>query len=147
MQTCFECGAAAEHNHHVIPVSRGGTRTLPLCGRCHGLVHDAPQLTSTSALTRMSMERMRAEGRFTGGEPPYGYALAGPGRYVEPEPTEQAVIDKIWRMRAKGMSIRAIAATLTEAGVKMRSGEPFAPGLVQRILKRPDREPADTPRA
>lgn len=37
---CFECGAPAEHQHHVIPQSRGGTQTVPLCVRCHDLVHD-----------------------------------------------------------------------------------------------------------
>jgi hypothetical protein len=37
--TCFECGGDAQHNHHVIPKSLGGTRTVPLCHTCHGMVH------------------------------------------------------------------------------------------------------------
>lgn len=37
---CFECGATAIEDHHIIPESRGGTKTVPLCGRCHDLVHD-----------------------------------------------------------------------------------------------------------
>ena len=36
---CFECGSAAAHEHHVIPRAKGGQRTVPLCERCHGLVH------------------------------------------------------------------------------------------------------------
>jgi hypothetical protein len=36
---CFECDATATCEHHVIPVSRGGTRTVPLCNKCHALAH------------------------------------------------------------------------------------------------------------
>lgn len=25
--------------HHVVPYSLGGTRTVPLCSKCHGLIH------------------------------------------------------------------------------------------------------------
>lgn len=36
---CFECGGPAAHLHHVIPRSKGGKNTVPLCQECHGLVH------------------------------------------------------------------------------------------------------------
>lgn len=36
---CFECEAPATEQHHVIPESFGGTKTIPLCGKCHCLVH------------------------------------------------------------------------------------------------------------
>jgi hypothetical protein len=42
---CFECGSDENiHYHHVVPKSKGGTRTLPLCSNCHSIVHDAPYL-------------------------------------------------------------------------------------------------------
>jgi hypothetical protein len=37
---CFEC--SANENiifHHIIPYSKGGRNTIPLCQKCHGLVH------------------------------------------------------------------------------------------------------------
>jgi phage FluMu protein gp41 len=37
---CFECGAPKEEMHHVVPKSKGGKRTLPLCVDCHGKAHD-----------------------------------------------------------------------------------------------------------
>lgn len=37
---CFECGAPATERHHVVPVSLGGTKTIPLCGECHAKIHD-----------------------------------------------------------------------------------------------------------
>jgi len=39
MRMCFECGLLAEHDHHVVPRSAGGTKTIPLCVGCHGKVH------------------------------------------------------------------------------------------------------------
>ncbi len=36
---CFECGKQATEDHHVIPQSLGGTKTVPLCGSCHDRVH------------------------------------------------------------------------------------------------------------
>ena len=37
---CFECGSTdnIEH-HHVVPKVLGGTKTVPLCIKCHSLVH------------------------------------------------------------------------------------------------------------
>jgi hypothetical protein len=36
---CFECGVPTAGKHHVVPVSFGGTRQLPLCTICHQKVH------------------------------------------------------------------------------------------------------------
>jgi hypothetical protein len=36
---CFECGNPAHCEHHVVPKSLGGTKTVPLCVVCHGKVH------------------------------------------------------------------------------------------------------------
>ena len=37
---CFECSANENITyHHIIPYSKGGRNTIPLCERCHGLVH------------------------------------------------------------------------------------------------------------
>lgn len=55
---CFECGGKAEVYHHVIPKSLGGTKTIPLCKICHGLVHH-PKLVSISMLTKKGIKRKR----------------------------------------------------------------------------------------
>lgn len=36
---CLECGRKSQHEHHIIPASRGGKSIISLCNRCHGLVH------------------------------------------------------------------------------------------------------------
>jgi hypothetical protein len=33
-QACFECGVPADYDHHVIPKSQGGRKTVPLCRDC-----------------------------------------------------------------------------------------------------------------
>lgn len=50
---CFECGEPAIDMHHVIPKSKGGTKMIPLCDKCHGLVHDKDFVT---------MKRLKKEG-------------------------------------------------------------------------------------
>jgi hypothetical protein len=37
---CYECGAPKEEMHHIIPRSKGGKKTIPLCIDCHGKAHD-----------------------------------------------------------------------------------------------------------
>ena len=37
---CFECGSNKDiHQHHIIPKSLGGKKTIPLCNDCHGKLH------------------------------------------------------------------------------------------------------------
>lgn len=39
-KVCFECGSTDNiHQHHVVPKSKGGTKTIPLCELCHAKVH------------------------------------------------------------------------------------------------------------
>ena len=56
--SCFECGQPAHVQHHVIPQSRGGTKTVPLCNGCHSLVHDA-KLVHSQYLIDIGKQRVR----------------------------------------------------------------------------------------
>lgn len=40
LDRCFECGTIGPVDlHHVVPKSKGGTQTIPLCLSCHSKVH------------------------------------------------------------------------------------------------------------
>lgn len=53
---CFECSATENITyHHVIPYSKGGRNTIPLCERCHGLVHGKDFL---------KLDKLRKDGYF-----------------------------------------------------------------------------------
>lgn len=145
--TCWECGCLGPlHQHHVVPRSRGGTRTLPLCERCHGLVHDRD--LRIGALTRRSMRSMRDRGLYTGGDAPYGMQPGSDGRLVE-HPGEQAVIVEIRRLRDAGLSYRKIVAELDRAGFRSRGGGRFRLATLTTVLGAAanDPPPCRAPRA
>jgi putative DNA-invertase from lambdoid prophage Rac len=57
----------------------------------------------------------RKRGRFLGGSVPFGWRRDGNGGLV-PVPTEQDAIQRIHALRAQGLSLRAIAQQLADAG-------------------------------
>jgi len=65
MSKCFECQQLAVHNHHVVPQVMGGKRTIPLCERCHGLVHDRDFLHHRN-LTQLGLEKAKRAGKSLG---------------------------------------------------------------------------------
>ncbi len=75
-----------------------------------------------------------AQGGYTGGGPPFGWRAVG-GDLV-PDEAEQAVVRRIHGMHAQGLSLRKIAESLTQAGLKPRRGGPWHPMQVSTILGR-----------
>ena len=78
------------------------------------------------------MQHMASVGEYTGGEAPYGFAVEGE-RVVEVE-AEQAVVREARRLRAEGLSLRAVARELDAAGLRSRTARPFAAVQIQRML-------------
>ena len=130
---CFECEAVGPlHDHHVVPRSRGGTKTVPLCERCHGMAHHRDRNMTTSRLAAEAMARMAENGEYTGGHPPYGWALADDGSLVANDAEQEA----IWAAKmsyAKGLSLRKVGAMLASRGLAPRSGE-WHPQKVKSLL-------------
>jgi Mor family transcriptional regulator len=62
---CFECGAPAECNHHVVPRSLGGTQTIPLCLVCHGKIHDK-DFVKAKRLQKIGFAKAKAAGKHIG---------------------------------------------------------------------------------
>ena len=82
--------------------------------------------------TAAAMSHKAACGEYTGGEAPYGF-LVEAGMLVEVE-AEQAAIREARRLRAAGLSLRAIAAELDRAGIRARSGKVFAASQMARVV-------------
>jgi DNA invertase Pin-like site-specific DNA recombinase len=72
------------------------------------------------ARTKAALAAKRKAGERTG-EVPFGWQLAEDGRLIE-DAAEQTVLTKIMACRAAGMSLRQIAAILTDAGVRTKKG-------------------------
>jgi DNA invertase Pin-like site-specific DNA recombinase len=64
------------------------------------------------------------------GRIPFGWRVGPDSVHIEPEPNEQATMQKVKQLREEGLSIREIAAL----GIRSRNGRPMAPTQVARIL-------------
>lgn len=114
MQPCFECGRPAEHEHHVVPRVRGGTRTVKLCAVCHGKAHDRGMGTPSLTRTALALKRDRNEriSRWL----PYGKTLAPDGVNLMEHSTEQDIIRMVRMLLSARLSSRRIAAYLAAQG-------------------------------
>lgn len=132
MQPCFECDSPSVNDHHVVPQSRGGTRTVPLCASCHDKAHDTNALT----LSREGFVRAVREGR-NAGEPPFGFRYEN-GRLGDPlvpyEP-EQEAIAIIRDLRQKGRVAAEIVTELNRRGMTRRSGDRYVHSTIMTALK------------
>ncbi len=63
---CFECGEDKDiHYHHVVPETKGGTMTIPLCPLCHGKVHGR-DFMRIKELQRVGIEKAKQRGVYSG---------------------------------------------------------------------------------
>lgn len=69
------------------------------------------------------------------GQVPFGFVLGADGVHLVEEPAEQRVIALVCRLRADGLSIRAIAAVLNDDDVPARGGR-WHRTSIDRILRR-----------
>lgn len=88
-----------------------------------------------SERTSMAMKHLRASGRYTGGHEPYGYRSEGGSLQVVA--AEMAVIRRIHHLRDQGDSLQTICNTLAHDCLLTRTGKPFVPVQIARILKWP----------
>lgn len=143
---CFECGDDAVVFHHVVPMSRGGTRTVALCGMCHTKAHHREANMDTATLTKAALNAKRRRGE-RAGRIPYGYQLSiatastarskrGNPVALEEVPAQMAIVKRIKEERASGATLRSIASQLTSEGVPTASGNTvWQPTTIARIVK------------
>jgi DNA invertase Pin-like site-specific DNA recombinase len=84
--------------------------------------------------TRDAMRHKKSKLEFVGNAP-YGYRQAADKRHVEPEPGEQAILERIRRLRKSGKSLRKIADQLNRMEIRTRQGTPWRHEYVARLLK------------
>lgn len=99
---------------------------------------------------RASKTFLAQQGYFQGGpSAPYGYSV-GPRekhagkrrRKLVPDRSEQKVVRHMVKLSRRGLSLRAIAADLEERGVVNRTGQPFHPMQVARVLRHAEQKRA-----
>jgi hypothetical protein len=135
MNTCFECGSSKRlNNHHVVPKTLGGTKTIQLCEKCHGLVHG--RTFDTTFLTKIAMSKKRKQNYIISGYIPFGYKKSVCGKKLTKIPAQQKIIKYIVKMRKNKETLTAIANMMKRNKVKTALGGKWAANTVLGIIKR-----------
>lgn len=83
--------------------------------------------------TAVAMQHKASQGEFTGGSASYGFRLADDGVQLVAVVAEQAVLAEARRLRAAGLSLRAVARELDAHGFRSRARRPFVAAQIQRM--------------
>jgi hypothetical protein len=135
-EQCFECGAEKKlHHHHVIPKSLGGKKTIPLCEKCHGLVHN--RKFDVQTLTVNAMTKLRKSNRLLSSRVPFGYTVSKKDKNILiKNPHQQRIILKIIKMRKSGKTLLNISNTMISTKVKTVYGGKWRPSSIAAIITR-----------
>lgn len=87
----------------------------------------------SSKRTKEAMAHMKANGDFTGGQAPYGYAVEN-GKLV-PVEGEQEVIRVAKDLRATGLSLREVGKELVSRGLVPRTAKSYSPAMIKRMCQ------------
>jgi len=141
IRECWECGAETEeiHDHHVIPRSRGGTKTVPICGACHAKAHHRNRNMTTSALVKECIARRRAaDPSLKWGNPNIATTAQPLGVKVRKKNASdfnariQAICEDLGK--AGYCNRRQMAVQLNSLGLTTRRGRPFTKENLKRVL-------------
>jgi hypothetical protein len=117
---CFECGEQATELAHVVPKSRGGTKTVPLCGKCHGLSHDIKRPQDISTLTREGLARKKAQGAKLG----------------RPTVLSMQVKQEIKKLRESGWTLIKIADYMDDLQIPTaHGGKKWYPSTIKKLVQ------------
>jgi NAD-dependent SIR2 family protein deacetylase len=144
MNYCFECDKPATEDHHVIPKSMGGTRTIPLCGECHNKVHDGgwKRRDNHAQLTKEGFARAKSQGKLHGMANPKISLHGEKARELANAQIQKEKVDfaksvslYLIPMREMGLVYREIADYLNEMEVKTARGKKWYAKSVSNTLK------------
>ena len=89
------------------------------------------------ARTVAALAQKRARGEKTGGDVPYGFALADDGIHLEAAQAEQEALDIIFELHRRGWTLRRICGELEARGIRTKTGKTeWKPMVVSRLIKR-----------
>lgn len=88
-----------------------------------------------SERTRAALRHKRSKGERIG-QVPYGFALSGDGIHLDRDVRGEESIGLARALDAEGLSLRRIARMLDDRGFPTKSGRPWAPSTVARLIRR-----------
>ncbi len=84
--------------------------------------------------TSAILQDLKAQGKSTG-NPNYGFEAGEDGKLIENE-QEQAVLQRVAKLRAQRKSWARVTSALTDAGIRTRRGTAFSRQGLSKIAKR-----------
>lgn len=141
MNKCFECEATEDlQEHHVVPKSKGGTKTVTLCYECHMKAHGrSGKGLNHKNLTKEGLAKAKARGVKLGthAQSPDGRKIVLEALRAKGQKSYEAIAPYVRQAIADGCnSNRTIATWLNEHGITTSKGKTFQQGQVSRIRKR-----------
>jgi len=141
-KSCWECRVEGEplEQHHPVPRSRGGVRTISLCSACHSKAHHRKKNVNISKLTKEGLARKMATGWKAGN--PFLKEARAKGikvRTAAADAFAKNIMPTIKELvaRDKIKSYNAIATALNREGVKtVRGNKKWYALSVKRIFIR-----------
>jgi hypothetical protein len=135
MNKCFECETTKDlQEHHVVPKSRGGTKTVTLCYECHMKAHGRTgKGLNHKKLTREGLARAKARGVKLG---PPSHAH-GKGAETMRKRTNERLFPFIAEAEQHGhRSLSQIALYLNNKGITTPRGMAFTKANLSPLRKR-----------
>lgn len=83
--------------------------------------------------TSLAIRHLQSLGRFIGGQVPFGYRVIGD--WVYPHEGEQEAMRIARALRGRGMALRSISRELANLGFLSRTGRPYIPKQIDRMVK------------
>jgi hypothetical protein len=135
MKECYECGAIEElQEHHIVPKSRGGTKTVTLCYSCHMKSHDRDSKgMNHGRLTKEGIARAKSNGVKMGAHNPKVLE----GRANQTILLLDRVESHMKEAREAGCeTIQSFCDFLNHRGVLTTRGKQWKTGSMDRLLKK-----------
>ena len=139
MKRCFECETTEDlQEHHVVPRSKGGTKTITLCYQCHMKVHGRDGKSANhKRLTKEGLKKAKERGVQLG-NPRWeesGDARAK-ARVQAADDYALSIAPIVEPLYKQLRSYGAVARTLNEQGIRGRRGGKFSPQSISNVIKR-----------
>jgi len=135
MKECFECGTTEDlQEHHVVPRSRGGTKTVTLCYSCHMKAHGRDSKGLEHArLTKQGIEKAKSSGIKMGTHNP----AVLKGRAAQTQKLVERMAPYVQECVSEGCwTLQAKCDWMNEREIWTSRGKEWRPGSMHRVLKK-----------
>ena len=139
MKKCFECETTEDlHEHHVVPKSKGGTKTITLCHQCHMKAHGRDgKGMNHGVLTKEGMKKAKERGiKF--GNPRWEKALEKASEVSVKQANERAIQHKalVISLYQEFGSYNRVAIELNKMDVRTSRGNKWSRQTIKELLIR-----------